>query len=139
VVCLLSQPSPTHQSPIHATTPRTGLGVILIGMPGLEKRLSRYPQLFSRVGFAHHYRPLQGDELTFVLTRHWRRLGLALDDADFTDTQAIAAIARITGGNFRLLHRLFVQIGRILKINDLSVITEDVVEAARNTLVIGAT
>ena len=118
---------------------RTGVGVILIGMPGLEKRLSRYPQLFSRVGFAHHYRPLQGDELTFVLTRHWRRLGLALDDADFTDTQAIAAIARITGGNFRLLHRLFVQIGRILKINDLSVITEDVVEAARSTLVIGAT
>jgi DNA transposition AAA+ family ATPase len=118
---------------------RTGVGVILIGMPGLEKRLSRYPQLFSRVGFAHHYRPLRGDELTFVLTRHWRRLGLALDDADFTDTQAIAAIARITGGNFRLLHRLFVQIGRILKINDLSVITEDVVEAARSTLVIGAT
>jgi DNA transposition AAA+ family ATPase len=118
---------------------RTGVGVILIGMPGLERRLSRYPQLFSRVGFAHHYRPLQGDELTFVLTRHWRRLGLALDDADFTDAQAIAAIARITGGNFRLPHRLFVRIGRILKINDLSVITEDVVEAARSTLVIGAT
>jgi DNA transposition AAA+ family ATPase len=118
---------------------RTGMGLILIGMPGMEKRLSRYPQLYSRVGFAHHYRPLQGDELAFVLTRHWRRLGLSLDDADFTDAQAIASIARITGGNFRLLHRLFVQIGRILKINGLSVITDDVVEAARNTLVIGAT
>lgn len=118
---------------------RTGIGVILIGMPGIEKRLSRYPQLYSRIGFAHHYRALQGDELTFVLTRHWRQLGLALDDADFTDAQAIAAIARITGGNFRLLHRLFVQIGRILKINGLSVITDDVVEAARSTLVIGAT
>jgi DNA transposition AAA+ family ATPase len=89
---------------------RTGVGVILIGMPGMEKCLSRYPQLYSRVGFAHHYRPLQGDELTFVLTRHWRKLGLSLDDADFTDTQAIA---RITGGNFRLLHRLFVPIERI--------------------------
>jgi DNA transposition AAA+ family ATPase len=108
-------------------------------MPGMEKRLSRYPQLYSRIGFAHHYRPLQGDELTFVLTRHWRRLGLALDDADFTDVQAIAAIARITGGNFRLLQRLFVQIGRILKINGLSAITDEVVEAARSTLVIGAT
>jgi hypothetical protein len=37
------------------------------------------------------------------------------------------------------IHRLFVQIGRILKINGLSVITDDVVEAARSTLVIGAT
>jgi hypothetical protein len=46
-----------------------------------------------------------------------------------------AAITRITGGTFRLL----VQIGRIFKINDLSAITEDVVKAARSTLVIGAT
>ena len=118
---------------------RTPLGLMLIGMPGIEKRLARYPQLYSRVGFAHHYRPLQGDELTFVLTRHWRKLGLSLDSADFTDTQAMAAISRITRGNFRLLHRLFVQIERILLINELHVITEDVVEAARSTLVIGAT
>lgn len=118
---------------------RRPLGLMLIGMPGIEKRMARYPQLYSRVGFAHHYRPLQGDELTFVLTRHWRKLGLSLDNADFTDTQAIAAISRITSGNFRLLHRLFVQIERILLINELHVITEDVVEAARSTLVIGAT
>lgn len=70
-----------------------------------------------------------------MLTRHWRHLDLALDDADFTDAQAIASIARVTGGNFRL----FVQIGRILKINGLSVVTDDDVEAARSTLVIGAT
>jgi DNA transposition AAA+ family ATPase len=118
---------------------RTTIGLMFIGMPGIEKRMTRYPQLYSRVGFAHHYRPLQGDELTFVLTRHWRKLGLSLDSADFTDTQAIAAISRITSGNFRLLHRLFVQIERILRINELNVITEDVVEAARSTLVIGAT
>lgn len=117
---------------------RTGIGVILIGMPGIERQLERYPQLYSRIGFAHHHRTLRGDELAFVLTRHWRRLGLALDEADFTDHQAIAAIARITGGNFRLLHRLFVQIERIMRINDLTAVTEDVVDAARSTLVIGA-
>ena len=107
-------------------------------MPGIEKRLARYPQLYSRVGFAHNYRPLQGEELSFVLTRHWRKLGLRLDGADFTDSQAMAAIARITSGNFRLLQRLFVQIARVLRINELTLITEDVVEAARSTLVIGA-
>jgi DNA transposition AAA+ family ATPase len=118
---------------------RTDIGLLLIGMPGMEKRLARYPQLYSRIGFAHVYRPLQGEELSFVLTRHWLRLGMTLDDADFTDAQAIAAIARLTGGNFRLLQRLFLQIERVLRINDLSVITNDVVEAARSTLVIGAT
>jgi DNA transposition AAA+ family ATPase len=70
---------------------------------------------------------LQGDELVFVLTRHWQKLGITLDNADFSDTQAIVAITRIPSGNFRLLHRLFVQIERILRINELSVITEEVV------------
>jgi DNA transposition AAA+ family ATPase len=73
-----------------------------------------------------------------VLTRHWKRLGLTLDLADFTDAQAVAAVSRIARGNFRLLHRLLTQIERILKINGLSVITNDVIEAARSTLVIGA-
>jgi DNA transposition AAA+ family ATPase len=116
---------------------RHGVGLILIGMPGIEKRMARYPQLFSRVGFAHQYRPLQDKELTFVLTRRWRELGLGLDEADFTDAQAVATIVRITAGNFRLLHRLFVQIERILRINGLNTITDDVVEAARSILVIG--
>ena len=118
---------------------RKGIGLILIGMPGIEKRMGRYAQLFSRVGFAHQYRPLQDEELTFVLTLRWRDLGLAMDEADFTDAQAVATIVRITGGNFRLLHRLFVQIERILRINGLNAITDDVVEAARSTLVIGVT
>jgi DNA transposition AAA+ family ATPase len=117
---------------------RSNIGLILIGMPGIEKRLARYPQLYSRVGFAHHYRPLKGDELSFVLTRHWRKLGLSLEGADFADGQAVAAIARITGGNFRLIHRLFVQIERVLRLNQLTVVTDDVVNAARRTLVIGA-
>ena len=118
---------------------RTGIAMILIGMPGIEKQFTHYPQLYSRLGFAHQYRPLGHDELLFVLERQWRKLGKTLDPDDFTDAQAIAAVERITRGNFRLLERLLPQIQRVLKINELDVITNDVVEAARSTLVIGTT
>ena len=118
---------------------RDNIALILIGMPGLEKQFVHYPQFYSRVGFAHHYRPLGTDEILFVLQRHWRALGKTLDPEDFTDAQAIAAITRITRGNFRLLERLFPQIQRVLKINELDTITNDVIEAAQSTLVIGNT
>lgn len=65
---------------------------------------------------------------------------LHLDNSeDFTDAQAIATITRITRGNFRLLERLFPQIERVMRINELDTITNDVIEAAASTLVIGTT
>jgi hypothetical protein len=42
------------------------------------------------------------------------------------------------GGNFRLLHRLLAQVARLMEINDLRVATRAVVEAARESWVIGA-
>jgi DNA transposition AAA+ family ATPase len=115
---------------------RTGIGLILIGMPGIEKRLARYSQLYSRVGFVHHYRVLSAEEQAYVLARHWPELGLH-DPDDFTTAETLATIIRITNGNFRLTARLIAQIKRVLDINQLSVVTKEVVEAARESLVIG--
>ncbi|MDP9013601.1 MAG: ATP-binding protein [Pseudomonadota bacterium] len=97
------------------------------------------PPYFSRgdVGFAHHFHPLQGKDLSFVTAHHCRKVCSGAG-AGTPNAKAIATIARITGGNFRLLHRLLVQIERVLKINKLTAITVDVIDAARSMLVIGA-
>jgi hypothetical protein len=73
----------------------------------------------------------------FILPHKWQQPDLQLNLNDFTDVEAVAAITRITGGNFRVLQRLFSQIDRILEINQLRLLTKEVVESARELLVIG--
>lgn len=116
---------------------RSDIGLVLIGMPGIEKRLARYPQLYSRVGFVHAFRSLRAEEVRRLLGECWPELGVALPAAGIADQEAIAAIIRVTGGNFRLLRRVLSQIERILGINELQAVTAAVVEAARESLVIG--
>jgi hypothetical protein len=53
--------------------------------------------------------------------------------------EAVAAILHCTGGNLRLLLLLLTQMERILQINGLSRVTRPVLEAARESLVIGQT
>ena len=56
---------------------------------------------------------------------------------NFADQEAIATFARITKGNFRLINRLLKQTIRIMTVNQLGSITKEIVEAARECLVIG--
>jgi DNA transposition AAA+ family ATPase len=115
---------------------RGGLGLVLIGMPGLERRLARYAQLYSRVGFVHEYRTLGTPEVRNLLA-DWRPPGATLP-ADLTaDPEAVAAIIRVTGGNFRMLERLLTQVARVVALNGLTTVTREAVEAAREVLVIG--
>ena len=106
-------------------------------MPGLQKRLARYAQLYSRVGFVHQFMPLGGTELQDVIRRQSLQLGLGLE-LHGTDAGVLSSIVRITGGNFRLVERLFAQIERVAEINDVTQLTTELVVAAQESLVIGA-
>ena len=116
---------------------RGGVGLVLIGMPGLERRLARYAaavladRLRARV-------PAAGAGGGPRAAGSWRPPGAALPEDLLADVEGVAAMIRVTGGNFRLLDRLLSQVGRILEINGLGSVTREVVEAAREVLVIGA-
>lgn len=80
--------------------------------------------------------PLAAIEIRQLLDQRWTPAGVHLPQRPL-DPETVAAIIRITGGNFRLLNRLLTQMERILEINSLEDVTKGVVEAARESLVIG--
>ena len=90
-----------------------------------------------QVGFVHAFRPLSPLEVRHLLEARWLPSDVTLPEDGLADETTLAAIIRITGGNFRLLHRLLTQMARLVAINAVSHVTREVVEAARETLVIG--
>jgi hypothetical protein len=118
---------------------RSEMGMVLIGMGGIEKRLARYPQFYSRVGFVHQFNVLSVEELREILRSKLSRESVeeGMPAQESLDEDALGAIIRMTGGNFRQIHRLLKQVERILRLNHLTKVTKAVVEAARSSLLIG--
>ena len=112
-------------------------GLILMGMPGIEKRLSRYAQLYSRIGFVHEFKSINKEEMKFLFEQKWQELDRQFDKNTFVDVEAMNEIIKITHGNFRLINRIFDQMQRLMQINNLTTLTKELVEAAKNCLVIG--
>jgi hypothetical protein len=66
----------------------------------------------------------------------WTPAGVVLRNEQLVP-EVIASLIRMSDGNFRLSTRPLTQIERVLSVNDLHVISTAVVEAARDSLVIG--
>lgn len=115
-----------------------GPAVSCLIQPGPASKNASAPTNSSTAGagFAQ-YRPLAQAELHFVLERRRHKLGQTPDPGDFAGARAVATVARITRRDFRIVDRLFTQVERVMKINEFSTTTDDVMEAARSTLVVG--
>lgn len=99
------------------------VGMVLIGMPGIEKRVTRFPQFYSRIGFVHEFRPLDEAQIVKLLEQRWAPPGVTLPE-EILAPDVIASLVRMSAGNFRLLSRLLTQVERILKVNDFPVVTK---------------
>jgi hypothetical protein len=80
--------------------------------------------------------PLGAAELQELLERCWTPPGLALPDSGFPP-EVLARLVRMTGGNLRLLIWLLTQVERVLGVSETQTISVEIVEAARDSLVIG--
>lgn len=117
---------------------KTHIGVVLIGIPGLQKKLLRHSQFYSRVGFTYHFESIKNDEdLDDVLKYKWKDLGLTYNPENKADKECTSEIRLMTRGNFRLIERLFIQIEFIMRINNYYVIDKEVIKTARENLLIG--
>jgi len=115
---------------------KTNLSILLLGSPGIERRLKRsgYGQIHSRLNFIYEMQPLNSSEMHLFINQKWLELKLPLTSDDTIST----AIMRIADGNFRRLHRIFEEISRLQKLNCLPIITLDLVEVARRSLFSGS-
>ena len=86
----------------------------------------------------HQFQPLSGREFQTVVERQWVQLGLDSVTSTGLDVELLNTIARVTGGNFRLIQRLLAQIERLLAVNNMAAVTAEVVDAARESLVVSS-
>jgi len=113
---------------------RGGVGMVLMGLPGLEKRILRYPQIGFRIGFVHEFQPLSAAEVYRLLRQKWWPAA-TLCPGGGMDAGSRAAIMDMTGGNFRQLYRLLQQIGYLVQMAGHQRVTRDVVAAAWENMV----
>jgi hypothetical protein len=73
-------------------------GTVLIGLPGIEKRVARFPQFYSRIGFVHEFRSLDASQVQELLEKQWTPAGVVLPNEQLVP-EVIASLIRMTGGN----------------------------------------
>jgi hypothetical protein len=49
-------------------------------MPGIEKRIARFPQFYSRIGFVDEFRALDANQVQELLAQSWAPAGIKLPD-----------------------------------------------------------
>ncbi len=114
---------------------RDRFGLVMIGMPGLDRTLTRYQQFYSRIGFMHRYKPLDTDRVRDILKQPLV-FGVELG-ADAFSEEAVAGMIRYSEGNFRTLEKLTQRVESILEINGRAVADAEVVQLARQQILLG--
>ena len=69
-------------------------------MPGIEKRVARFPQFYSRIGFVHEFHPLDASQVQELLEKQWTPADVVLPNEQLVP-EVIASLIRMSGGNLQ--------------------------------------
>jgi DNA transposition AAA+ family ATPase len=103
---------------------RGQMGLVLVGRPGLEKKVRSIAPLASRVGMRLEFAGLQVQELDVLLQRYVQRAGIEID------AQVASVIFQRTNGNVRSVRQVLLQIEYLLCINKRRRVTMKLVDVA---------
>jgi DNA transposition AAA+ family ATPase len=112
---------------------RYRLGLVLLGMPGFDRRIRNYEQLNTQVGFYHVFNTPRTDELRAILEARWQHQQVTIQDS------AIEMLEKITNANIRKLMNINAEISRVSELNSITIITPDLVQLASKTLLLDTT
>ena len=103
---------------------RGQMGLVLVGRPGLEKKVRSIAPLASRVGMRLEFAGLSVQELDALLQRYIQGAGVEID------AEVASALLQRTKGNFRSLRQVLLQIEYLLRINQRRRVTMKLVDVA---------
>lgn len=118
---------------------RTGIPVIFLGTPKLERRVEKFPQLYSRIGFYQEYAPFtvqETEDFLALALSEWEgltdgpRIRTATRTFSPTERSAIWTIQQVTGGVVREIRRIMEQVDRLVRVNKVSEMDPEVVRLA---------
>jgi hypothetical protein len=112
---------------------RQKLGIVLIGMPGFDRRIRSFEQVHNLVGFYHTFNTPRTEELAAILEACWHNQNIQIDQA------AVETLEKVTSSNIRKLININAEMGRVCELNSISIITPEVVQLASRTLLLDPT
>jgi DNA polymerase III delta subunit len=105
-------------------------GIVLLGMPGFDRRIRNYDQINNLVGFYHIFNTPRTDELRAILEARWQHQQVTIEDG------AIKMLEKVTSSNIRKLVNINAEMSRVCELNSISIITPDLVKLASKTLLL---
>lgn len=108
---------------------KRNIGMVLIGDLAMSRRLHRQPHFVDRVAFEHNFH-----QLSFEDANQFVDMKLAQVSLSKPQSEVYSAIYWYTQGNPRTLNNLFVQIARLKEINEMTELTRDLVDTAREMI-----